>query len=145
MLDYETDDDDEMLDIDDEAEDEDEDEDDEPCEFGIDFETGQLTGGRVYGADALAVWAWLALQTPRYACEIFTDEYGNELTSLIGTTVDLDYVKSEAERMVTDCVTVNEDITGIDNFSIELDGSKVSISFTLLTEYGESDVENVTI
>ena len=37
-----------------------------PREYGIDFETGQLSGKMVEGYDALLVWAWLALRTPRY-------------------------------------------------------------------------------
>ena len=37
-----------------------------PRESGINVETGQLSGKIVEGYDALLVWAWLALQTPRY-------------------------------------------------------------------------------
>ena len=37
-----------------------------PREYGINFETGQLSGKMVEGYDALLVWAWLALRTPRY-------------------------------------------------------------------------------
>ena len=37
-----------------------------PKEYGINFETGQLSGKIVEGYDAILVWAWLALHTPRY-------------------------------------------------------------------------------
>ena len=35
-----------------------------PVEFGIDFKTGKMTGGKVTGLNAIKVWAWNALQTP---------------------------------------------------------------------------------
>ena len=37
-----------------------------PKEYGIDFKTGQLTGEIVEGLEAVKVWIWLVLQTPRY-------------------------------------------------------------------------------
>ena len=37
-----------------------------PKEYGIDFKTGQLSGKIVEGVDALMVWCWIALHTPRY-------------------------------------------------------------------------------
>ena len=49
-----------------------------PKEFEIDFATGQLTGRIVEGLDAIKVWIWLALQTPRYRYPIYTWDYGNE-------------------------------------------------------------------
>lgn len=45
-----------------------------PREYGIDFETGQLSGKMVEGYDALLVWAWLALRTPRYIVRILQIE-----------------------------------------------------------------------
>lgn len=42
-----------------------------PREYGINFETGQLSGKMVEGYDALLVWAWLALRTPRYRYYIY--------------------------------------------------------------------------
>ena len=37
-----------------------------PREYGINFETGQLSGKIVEGYDAILVWTWLALHTARY-------------------------------------------------------------------------------
>lgn len=47
-----------------------------PKEYGIDFKTGQLSGKIVEGVDALMVWCWIALHTPRYRYYIYSDEYG---------------------------------------------------------------------
>ena len=50
-----------------------------PREYGINFETGQLSGKIVEGYDALLVWVWLALKTPRYRCYIYSEDYGQLL------------------------------------------------------------------
>ena len=38
----------------------------------------------VSGKEAVLVWAWKALHTPRFRHEIYTWDYGNEVDSLIG-------------------------------------------------------------
>ena len=48
-----------------------------PVEYGIDFETGQLTGKKVYGIEALKVWIWNALVTDRYRYEISSEICGS--------------------------------------------------------------------
>ena len=45
-----------------------------PREYGINFETGQLSGKIVEGYDALLVWVWLALKTPRYRYYIYSED-----------------------------------------------------------------------
>ena len=70
-----------------------------PKEYGIDFKTGQLSGKIVEGMDALAVWCWIALHTPRYRYYIYSDEYGQEFEDLIGKQYSEGYTNSELERM----------------------------------------------
>ena len=55
-----------------------------PREYGMNFETGQLTGEIVEGLEALKVWAYLALQTAERRYYIYSWEYGHDLESLIG-------------------------------------------------------------
>ena len=55
-----------------------------PAEYGIDFETGQLTGKKVYGLEAIKVWIWLCLQTERYRYQIYSQNYGVSLEQYIG-------------------------------------------------------------
>ena len=49
-----------------------------PKEYGINFETGQLSGRVVEGLEAVKVWAWLALQTARQRYYIYSTDYGQE-------------------------------------------------------------------
>ena len=48
-----------------------------PKEYEIDFKTGQLTGNIVEGLEAIKIWIWLVLQTPRYRYYVYTWDYDN--------------------------------------------------------------------
>ena len=108
-----------------------------PKEYGIDFKTGQLTGGMVEGIEAIKVWIWLAIRTPRYRHYIYTWDYGSEFEELIGQGYTEEYIEAEAQRMTEDCLLVNEDIQGITDFSINMEGGSLPISFAANTIYGD--------
>ena len=67
-----------------------------PKEYEIDYKTGQLTGRTVEGLEAIKVWIWLVLQTPRYRYYIYTWDYGNEFEDLIGQGYSEEYIEAEA-------------------------------------------------
>lgn len=119
--------------------------DDIPMEFGVDFSTGQLTGGKVRGSQAIAVWAWNALMYPRYDFELSSWEYGSELSSLIGQVMDDETLSMMAESLVEDALLPNPYIEGIDDFSASLKNDKLTVSFTLKTTLGEEALEDVAI
>ena len=111
-----------------------------PKEYGINFETGQLSGKIVEGYDALLVWVWLALQTPRYRYYIYSEDYGQEYEDLIGKSYSTELTDSELERMTEECLTENPYITGIENFSCVKMEEKVTVTFSLITELGDGEV-----
>lgn len=111
-----------------------------PREYGINFETGQLSGKIVEGYDALLVWAWIALQTPRYRYYIYSENYGQEYEDLIGKSYSTELTDSELERMTEECLTENPYITGIENFSCVKIEEKVTVTFSLITELGDGEV-----
>lgn len=112
-----------------------------PQDYGINFTRNVLTGTQVEGLDALKIWARNALLTPRGRYEIFTDDYGSDLEDLIGRAFTPAYVAAEAKRMVEECLTVHPNITGIDNFTANVKGDQLTVSFSLVTDYGDSDME----
>ena len=111
-----------------------------PKEYGINFETGQLSGKIVEGYDAILVWAWLALHTPRYRYYIYSEDYGQEYEDLIGKSYFSELTQSELERMTEECLMENPYITGIENFSCIKEEEKVKISFSLITTLGDGEV-----
>ena len=108
-----------------------------PREYGIDFVTGQLTGKIVEGIEALKVWIWFALQTPRYRYPVYTWDYGNEFEDLIGQGYSEEYIEAEAQAMTEDCLLVNEHIEGIADFSAVIENSRLIVSFTADTAFGD--------
>ena len=81
-----------------------------PREYGIDFETGQLSGKMV--------------------------EYEN----LVGKSYSEELTDSELERMTEECLTENPYITGIENFSCIKQEEKITLTFRLITELGDGEV-----
>lgn len=113
----------------------------EPCEYEIDLETGQLTGSIVYGLEAIKMWIYLALNTPRYKSTIFPWTYGHEFEELMGAGYTQDAIESEAERMTRECLLENEYITDIQDFSCEFEGTTIKLQFAVVTPYGNYNEE----
>ena len=116
-----------------------------PKEYEIDFKTGQLTGRVVEGVEAIKVWIWLALQTPRYRYYIYSWDYGNEFEDLIGRGYSEEYINTEVQRMTEDCLLVNEHIESITDFSVTMENDQLTISFTANTIYGTIQFDNEKI
>ena len=107
-------------------------------EYDIDFETGFLTGQIVSGADAVKVWAWIALQISRYNYEQYTWDYGSDLDTLIGQTADQEYIKMEAARMIRDCLKVNDHIQEVSEIECVIEDDRIILQKCVLeTDYGE--------
>lgn len=114
-------------------------------DYEIDFATGRLTGNIITGLDAVAQWARLALNIPRYVYPQYSWDYGSELESLIGNGYDTDYIESEVSRMVTDTLSSNEDIEGIRDLVCDFEGDRLTASFTLVRVYGETEVDGIYV
>lgn len=112
-----------------------------PREFGIDFETGQLTGKMVEGVEAIKVWLYFALRIVRYRYQGMSWEYGSELEELYGKSHSKDYVNLEVNRMVRECALVNKDITGVEVTDINLDGARLKGKVSIETVYGTGELE----
>lgn len=113
----------------------------EPREYEIDMKTGQLTGRIVTGIEAIKMWVYLAINTPRYKYTIFTWNYGNESEDLIGSRYSHEVTESEAQRMIEECLLVCPYITEVNDFECTFRGSTLTINFSVITDYGEFEQE----
>lgn len=107
-----------------------------------DFETGRpvYAGGNpvvAEGAEAVLTWAFNALQTARYRFEALSPGYGCEAAELIGQPCTDELKNAEAVRYVRECLTVNPYIRGVKDTEVNFEGSTLTVSFTLDTDYGE--------
>lgn len=114
-----------------------------PREYGINFETGQLTGKIVEGIEAVKVWAWIVIQVPRYRYYVYSWNYGQEYDELVGKGYSAEYMKTELKRMTEECLLQNDYITGIENFEYEKKEDEVNLSFKILTTLGDTEVSIV--
>lgn len=112
----------------------------EKQDYEVDFETGKLTGRMISGAEAVKQWLRIALAIDRYRFTQYSWENGAELSSLIGKGYDKDYIDSEAERMIREVASLNEDITNVTDFNIDFTGDKLTIAFKVETIYGEEEM-----
>lgn len=107
-----------------------------PKEYGIDFNTGQLTGRIVEGIEAIKVWVWLCLRTQRFRYPIYSWSYGTDMEQYIGQGLTIEYLETDLKDEIEEALRVNEYITGIENYSCIQTGSKVQIQFTVQTTLG---------
>ena len=112
----------------------------EKQDYEVDFETGKLTGRMISGVEAVKQWLRIALAIDRYRFTQYSWENGAELSSLIGKGYDKDYIDSEAERMIREVASLNEDITNVTDFNIDFTGDKLTIAFKVETIYGEEEI-----
>lgn len=99
----------------------------------------------VTGADAVLVWAWNCIHTERFAHDVFTADYGQDLAGLIGQPYGDEVRQSEAIRKLREALLINPYITAVDQINTSLKGSVLQISFHLTTIYGEVSVHDAVI
>lgn len=114
-----------------------------PLEYGIDFDTGQLTGKIVEGVEAVKVWIWLCLHTARYRFAIHDWDYGVDFEEYIGQTLDQEYVDTDIKKEVEDAMYVNPWITDVTDWQSSMDKKhdKLHLVFTAVTDFGETEVD----
>ena len=112
-----------------------------PKEYGIDFETGQLTGEIVEGIEAVKVWIWMCLHTQRFRYPLYSWDYGADLEQYIGQTVTEEFLNADCEDEIREALLVNPYIEEIEDFKASFDNGRLSISFGARTKFGETEVE----
>lgn len=111
-------------------------------EYEIDPDTGRFTGRILEGTEAILTWVILTLKSERYEHEIYSWEYGEEFSEMIGNSYEPDLLQSETKRMVEEALLVNEHITAIKNFEAEQVKDKLHITFSIETDQGDTDSES---
>ena len=99
--------------------------------------------GNVDGIDAIKQAIQCMLQCERYYYPIFSENYGIELVDLIGEPMD--YVISEVERRITECLTWDSRIDSVDDFQYEVNGNKLHVTFSVSTILGVIEDEELEV
>ena len=121
----------------------------ELCEYAFDFKNNCLltnSAGQnyyVYRNEALKVWIYKALMTPRYQHLAYTEDYGNEMFSMISQAIDQEVMLLELKRYITEALMYNSYIQELNGFEFEVKGSEVLIRFTVISIYGQMRYEQI--
>lgn len=113
-----------------------------PKEFAYDFEKNELkldqTGNTylVAGNEALQIWIYKALQTARYNYIAYSEDFGSETHTLIGSARSYEITQSEIQRYITEALYFNNYIKEIKNFVFTKLDAGVQVEFEVVTIYG---------
>lgn len=94
----------------------------------------------VEGNEAIKVWVYKALLTPRYQYSIYTWNYGSELMDLIGKAYTPQLTKSEAKRYIEEALKINPYILEVNVLDTDFKDGILSADVKIVTIYGESEV-----
>ena len=94
----------------------------------------------IEGNDAIKVWAYKALLTPRYSYSIYSWDYGSELLDLIGKAYTPSLTKEEAKRYIKEALLINPYILEVTVIDTYFKNDLLSADIKITTIYGESEV-----
>lgn len=96
------------------------------------------------GKDAIKQAIFKIVNTERYTHNaIYSNNYGIELKELYG--MPMAYCLPEVERRIREALTWDERITDIQNYTTEIKGRTMSVSFTAVTIFGEVSVDGLEV
>ena len=94
----------------------------------------------IKGNDAIKVWAYKALLTPRYNYSIYSWDYGSELMDLVGKAYTQSLTKEEAKRYIKEALLINPYILEVNVIDTSFSNGILSADIKIVTIYGESEV-----
>ena len=94
----------------------------------------------VEGNEAIKVWVYKALLTPRYNYSIYSWDYGSELMDLIGKAYTPSLTKEEAKRYIKEALLINPYILEVTVIDTSFRDDLLSADIKIVTIYGESEV-----
>ena len=94
----------------------------------------------VEGNNAIKVWAYKALLTPRYNHSIYSWDYGSELMDLVGKAYTPSLTKEEAKRYIKEALLINPYILEVNVVDTSFNNGILSADIKIVTIYGESEV-----
>ena len=97
----------------------------------------------IEGNEAIKVWIYKALLTPRYSYSIYSWGYGSELLDLVGKAYTPALTKEEAKRYIKEALLINPYIVEVDITDIGFKDSLLSAVVKIKTIYEGEVIVNV--
>ena len=97
----------------------------------------------VEGNEALKVWIYKAILTPRYNHSIYSWDYGSELMDLIGKAYTPSLTKEEAKRYIKEALLINPYILEVNVINTDFKDGLLSADVKVKTIYEGEVLVNV--
>ena len=112
--------------------------------YKIDLEYGRITHVIITGLEAIKQFVYLSLHTERYAYSVYSHDIGNELQDVLADNETTDaYKKMEIPRLIEEALIYDDRISAVTDFEIEKQGESFRVSFTVETDEGTLEIEEV--
>lgn len=95
---------------------------------------------KIIEKEALKVWIYKCIKTNRYEHEIYSLEYGTELSELIGQKYTKGLTESEASRFIKEALLINPYILEVNVKSANFNRDVLSANVKVSTIYGEVEI-----
>lgn len=96
--------------------------------------------GVVDEIESLKQTIYCILQSERFACEIYSDNYGLERAEMIGQP--LEFVFAETEEYIKEALMQDDRIIEVNNFEFTEQGNSLFVSFEVESDFGNFNMEN---
>lgn len=94
----------------------------------------------VEGNQAIQVWCYKAIKTPRFQYDIYSWDYGSEVLSLIGKQYTTSLTQAELKRYIEEALLINPYILEVNVLDTSFSNSLLSANVKVKTIY-EGEVE----
>ncbi|KXZ12669.1 phage portal protein [Bacillus nakamurai] len=112
--------------------------------YRIDFEKNRITNELISGLEAIRQFVYIALHTERYSYSVFSHDIGNELQEVLSDNETTDaYKKMEIPRLIEEALLYDDRISAVTDFEIEKQDDAFHVSFTVETDEGMLEIEEV--
>ena len=108
--------------------------------YSLDRENERILG-HADGLEAVAQTVVMAITTEAYKYPIFPNGFGIETRDLYGKHPN--YVKVKIQSRVEQALAGDDRILGMEDFKFEQIGGDCHVSFTVLTVYGETEIDEI--
>lgn len=110
-------------------------------DWAVDFKSGRLAikNGRNYkveGAEALKVWIYKALKTPRSVYAAYSDDFGEDFSAAL-STLPYDDMTLYLQTYITEALTPSPYVYSVHSFAFERNDAVLRCEFTVDTVLGE--------
>lgn len=95
---------------------------------------GNRNVGMVDGLEAVKQAVFKMLQTNRFEHLIYSSNYGNELTAVLGS--DPSAARARVTKQIKGALLSDDRIRSIEGLQVAINGGAVSVSFTVVSQYG---------